>query len=187
MRRVRSLLPLLLIAGFTITSCSMNPVAPGSTLDSRSGAGTLGGIQVDDPPVGIEGQGGLVGSALFEAGKAGTIQVGNFTLIVAEHSLREDARITLRQPDPDVMQVEFEVTPASANQFFQPVELVADCSDDALAEVEDETVYWNRGAWEHASTVVLNRSHRTLHARTHKLWTARVDHDSHAPKSREED
>lgn len=187
MRRVRLMLPVFLIAASTLTSCSTNPVSPVSALDTHSGAGTLGGIQIEDPPSGIEGQGGLVGSAMFEAGKPGTITVGDFTLIIAEHSLREDARITLRQPDPDVMQVEFEVSPASANQFYQPVELVADCSDDLLSEVEDETVYWNRGNWEHASTVVLNRSQRSLHAKTHKLWTARVDHDNHAPNHREED
>lgn len=175
MRRVSFLLPMLLLVALTATSCSTNPVAPAVADPMQDGAGTNGGIQIDDTPTGIEGQGGIVGSTALALGQAGTVRAGRFTLVIPKHALKQAATITLRQPDPEVMEVEFEITPASANRFARPVMLIADCSDDSLNEVQGETIYWHNGGWQQAASVVLDRTQRTLHARTHKLSNAKVD------------
>lgn len=187
MRRVSFLLPALLLVALSATSCSTNPVAPTVADLSKDGASTNGGIQIDDTPTGIDGQGGVVGSTVFALGQAGTVRAGRFTLVIPKHALKQAATITLRQPDPNVMQVEFEVTPASANRFARPVTLIADCSDDPLAEVQGETIYWNNGNWQQAAGVVLDRTQRTLHARTHKLSNAKVDERAKGECGRHDD
>lgn len=171
MRRVPMLLLLIVLVAFTATSCSKSPLAP----TVADGTTAMGGIQIDDPPVGIEGQAGLVGSTTFALGEGGTVQAGRFRLLVPKNALRQAATITLRQPDPDVLQVEFEVTPASANHFAGQVTLIADCSNDPLYEVQGETLYWNHGAWTEAAGVVLDRAHRTLQTKSHSLTNAKVD------------
>ncbi len=175
MRRVSFLLPTILIVAFTATSCSMNPVAPKASDLAQDGAGVYGGIKLDDTPGDVGGQGGVVGSTTFALGQAGTVHAGRFTLVIPKGALRQAATITLRQPDPNAMQVEFEITPASANRFARPVTLIADCSNDPLSEVQNETIFWNTGAWQQAAGVALDKAHLTLSARAHKLSTAKVD------------
>jgi hypothetical protein len=164
-----------MIVALSSTSCSKSPVSPALTDPSTDGAGTNGGIQLDDPPAGVDGQGGMVGSTTFAIGQSGTVRAGRFTLVIPKNALRQAAIITIRQPDPNVMQAEFEVSPASANRFARPVTLIADCSNDPLSEVQGETIYWKNGNWQQATAVKLDREQRTLHARTHKLSTAKVD------------
>lgn len=167
----------LLLAALTVAlaGCSRMPTAP--ELDSTlvRGNGTLALGQVDDPPAPIEAQAGLVNSITLAEGQGGTVKVGRFTLVIHKESLKMGATIAIRQPDSAVMQVEFEVRPAAANDFRVPVQLVADCSNDPLSEVQEETMYWWNGLWQEASAVSLNHASRSLTAHTHRLMNGKVD------------
>src|SRR5439155_9728316 len=129
MRRVSALLLFAALAA-VLTSCSRMPTAPSA--DSPSGRGStnqaIGQVE-DPPPPPVAGQGGFVNSIALAEGEGGSITAGRFTLVIDKNSLTMPARITMLQPDPNVMQVEFEITPPEANQFKTPVQLVADCSD----------------------------------------------------------
>ena len=164
---------IVLLSALTLTSCSRSPLAPEVATDPATTS--FAGIQIDDTPGGIAGQAGVVGSIVLTAGQTGTLHVGRFTLVVPKNALQKDATITLRQPDIDVMQVEFQVLPADANHFARPVQLIADCSNDPLSELETETLFWMKADWAPAAGVQLDRTHRTLSTRTRQLSNGKVD------------
>ena len=173
MRRF-SVFALLAVLAAVLTSCSRIPTAPSTDAQLDRGSANQAIGQVDDNPPPIQGQGGIVKSITLPVGVGGTLTAGRFTLVIHKNSLKMGATLTVIQPDPDVMQVEFEVTPAAANDFQVPVQLVADCSNDPLAHVEQETLYWWDGQWQEASSVSLDHATRSLTAHAHHLSNGKV-------------
>ena len=173
MRRI-PLLMLFAALAAVLTSCSRIPTAPGADAPLAPGSANQAVGQVGDPLPPIEGQGGLVNSITLPVGVGGTVKAGRFTLVIHKNSLRMGATVSVIQPDPDVMQVEFQVTPAAANDFQVPVQLVADCSNDPISTVENETLYWWDGQWQEASAVSLDHTARSLTAHTHRLTNGKV-------------
>lgn len=173
---MRRILVLVLFAALAaaLTSCSRLPTAPGADTQLGRGSANQAIGQVDDTPPPIEGQGGLVNSISLEEGVGGTLTTGRFTLVIDKNSLTMPTRITMIQPDPDVMQVEFEITPPEANYFKTPVQLVADCSNDPLDQVMDETMYWWDGAWQEAPATSMYHADRTITAHAHQLSNGRI-------------
>lgn len=177
---------LVLMSSLTLAGCGRNPVAPVSGIVD-GGATSFAGIQTDDPPAPNENQAGIVGSVQLAAGEPGTVQAGRFRLVIPAHALRMDAVITLRQPDPDVMQVVFDITPEAANKFSQPVTLIADCSTDTIEELEGETFFWWQGGWQVAPVTALDRSQRTLSAFAKDLTNAKVQGAKRGPRAVQEE
>ena len=175
---MRRVLVLVLFAALAaaLTSCSRIPTAPSA--DSPSGRGSsnqaIGQVE-DPPPPPVSGPGGLVNSIALVEGEGGSITAGRFTLVIDKNSLTMPARITMMQPDPDVMQVEFEITPPEANNFKTPVQLVADCSNDTLDHVVDETMFWWDGQWQEAPSTSVFHADRTITAHAHQLSNGRID------------
>jgi hypothetical protein len=81
----------------------------------------------------------------------------------------------MSQPDPNVMQVEFTVTPADANNFQVPLKLVADCSNEAPSIVQGETISWWNGMWVDADKKTVTNDGVTIMATCKALTSAKVD------------
>jgi hypothetical protein len=155
-------------------SCSQLPTAP--TVDATLGrAGSDQGVlRTGDPDSPIVGQSGAINSITLAPGDSATLHAGNFTVVFHKNSLKQGATITVVQPDPNVMEVEFEVTPASANDFQVPVKVIADCSRDPLDQVQNETMYQWDGQWQEATGVSLDTVTRSLSVHVHQLLNGRV-------------
>jgi hypothetical protein len=164
---------LMLVAAMAaaLTGCSRLPTAP------SSGAAAAPAIigQVDDPiPPGAGGAGGF-NSVTLAVGEGGSVQYGNFTLVIHKNSLKMPATIKIIQPDPNVLEAEFEVTPPAANDFQVPVRLVADCSNQPASVVKNETVYWWNGTWVESPKQNVTHNNYVLITGCKSLSNAKVD------------
>jgi cytoskeletal protein RodZ len=155
MRR-NPLLPAVVLTTMAIflTGCSRNPVAPSVDPSAGPGAGTTAiGTIPDDPP---PSDGGTPSSRTetFNATSEGTLTVGRWTLWIRKNSLTGDATITMHVSDPEAMDVQIDVQPASANNFQSPVVLTANTSDVAGFDYSTGTMqYWGNGDWQQATDV----------------------------------
>lgn len=168
----------LAVSVFTLallTSCSNLPTQPQVSPGPAPGAGSSGLSQIDDPPAPGQGPTGEAASVTLALGEEGTLQVGHFKLVLKRHSLTMPATIRMRQPDPNVMQVEFEITPAAANNFQDSVKLIADCSNTSMSDVREETLYWWDGDWMDSGRVSKDDKKHTLSTEVHRLATCKVD------------
>ena len=174
---------LMLVAAMAaaLTGCSRIPTAPGPESAAASSAALAPGSapavigQVDDPlPPGTSGDGGF-NTVTLAVGEAGLIQSGMFMLVIHKNSLKMPATIRMVQPDPNVMEVRFEVTPAAANDFQVPVRLVADCSNQSLDTVRSETTYWWDGQWTEAPKQSVSHNNYVIIAGCKALQNAKID------------
>ena len=174
---MRSIPVLVLFATLAavLTSCSRIPTAPGADTPLGRGSATQSIGRVGDTPPPIDGQRGLINSITLPVGVGGTLKAGRWTLVIPKNSLKMGATITMIQPDFDVLEVEFEVTPAAANNFRAPAQLTADCSNYTLDELQNETMYWWGGHWLQAASVSLNSASRSLTTRRRYLANCKVD------------
>ena len=166
----------LLLAAMTLslTSCSKNPVAPSGSLSGQPGATTLGGVQESDPP--SEGSGGTPNSVSmpFVAGEEGRITAGRFTVWVRKNSIQQPATITVSVTDPEAMEAQIVVTPATANNFQSPVIVTANLSD--VPNVDYSTMwmwYWD-GAWEESLDVSAHPNQQNVVAHYNTLSACQV-------------
>jgi hypothetical protein len=177
MRRTPIHVTLILAAmAAALTGCSRIPTAPSTeaavAVAPESAPVVLG--RVDDPAPPVEAGDGRINTIALGMGQAASLQAGRFTLMIHKNSLKVPATITMVQPDPNVMEVEFVVTPASANDFQVPLKLVADCSDDSPATVQGETMFWWDGLWSEASKQSVSHDGLTITATTHTLTDAKI-------------
>src|SRR5262249_46906101 len=166
MKSTRVVLVLLAAAAaFGLVGCSKAPTAP----IVKPGA-TPNVIQEGDPGAPGDGRGGAVGDAFIPGGEPGLVKAGRFKLVIPRNALKMDAHIVLIQPDPDAMNVEFEVTPVAANDFQVPVTLIADCSDEKASDVQNESLWWwDAGGWQPAHPSVADVAQKTLTTHTKSL------------------
>lgn len=168
-----------------LTGCGRDPVSPQLTLPGQLGAGGYGGTQTEDPPAPVEPQAGAGAELLVAANGEGSVRVGRFSLKVHKNSLRNAATITLTVSDPASMQVAIQVTPAEANDFQVPLELVADLSDRPDLNLDNQTIYWWDGDWQAAQDVTVQRGSKSVKARAQTLTSAKVDLLAPAQKATE--
>ena len=83
------------------------------------------------------------------------------------------------------MQVEVTVTPAEANDFQVPLELVADLTDRPDLNLDNQTIYWWSDGWQMGDDVTVQHGDDTVKARTQVLLGAKVDERAPAVKGRE--
>jgi hypothetical protein len=140
---------LVAVLAAALTGCSRVPTAPsaGSTSAVAPASDPVVIGRVDDPPSPVESGSGALAHITLKVGEAGIVECGPFRLFIHKNSLKQDATIIMSQPDRNVMQVEFEVLPASANDFQVPLKLTALCADDTPASVKDEAPYLWDGQW----------------------------------------
>jgi hypothetical protein len=145
-------------AAIGLVGCSTAPTAPVVKPGANPSI-----VQEGDPGAPGDGRGGAVGDAFIPGGAPGIVKAGRFKLIFPKNALKMDAHIVLIQPDPDAMKVEFEITPAAANDFQVPVTLIADCSDEKASNVENEALWWwDAGGWQPAHPSVADVAAKTL-------------------------
>ena len=176
MRKTNLTLALLLTAStLALTGCSRNPVAPEVNAPSDPGAGTtvVGGHTEDQDP-GVVGEGGATRALHVEANEAGVLTVGRWTVTIHKNSHLDAATVAMTVTDPEAMEVQIEVTPASANVFQVPIELTADCSDQVnLVPSENGIFVWN-GAWTWADDQTSQDGSLIFKAKTIHLTSAKV-------------
>jgi hypothetical protein len=170
----------LAIAAFVaaVTGCSRVPTAPAVNAANltQAGGGTGSNIErIDDVPLPIVGQAGLVNFITLDGAHDGTLTVGRFTLVIQKNTLKIPATIAMIVPDTSVMRVEFEVTPARANDFAVPAQLIADCSNEPLEHVMNETLYWWDGFWKEAPAASVYHSERTITTLAHDLRSGVIE------------
>ena len=178
MRRTSIHVTLILAAmAAALTGCSRIPTAPNTEAAlAPDNASVLIG-HVDDPVPPVEAGDGRINTVVLGMGQAASLQAGRFTLMIHKNSLKVPATISMVQPNPDVMEVEFVVTPASANDFQVPLKLVADCSNESPDTVNGETVLWWDGAWTAAAKQTISNDGVTITAMSHTLTKAMLAPD----------
>jgi hypothetical protein len=180
MRRTPIHVTLVLAAmAAALTGCSQLPTAPRpetlapAVVSPESAPVVIS--QTDDPhPPGELGRSGL-DTITLDVGQSGAVRAGRFTLFIHKNSLKQPATIVMSQPDPNVMQVEFTVTPADANNFQVPLKLVADCSGQDQATIDNETTYWWDGMWTVADKQTVSQVGTTIVAQCQTLTSAKID------------
>jgi len=134
-----------------LTSCSRNPVAPSVDASASHGAGSSA-ISVepgDTPP--SDGGTPLTRVQMLATTDEGLLVVGRWTLNVRKNSLKTPATITMHVANPEAMEVDITVEPASANNFSQPVVLSANTSDvDGFDYSTGGQMVWSGGTWVNA-------------------------------------
>ena len=165
----------VLIGALALTGCSRNPVAPQADIPTDPSA-TLGrGIQNNEPEAPQGGEAGAVGTIHVESMGAGELTVGRWTLTVHKNSHIDPATISMTIRDPQSMEVEISVTPASANVFQVPIELVANCTDQTNMVMNDQAIFfWNEG-WQPADILTVQEGSMVIKAKANALSNARVD------------
>jgi hypothetical protein len=164
-----------------LTGCSQLPTAPRSETAAATTAMAAPGSapmvigQVDDPAPPSASGGGGFNTVSLAVGEGGSVQYGNFTLVIHKNSLKMPATIKIVQPDPNVMEAHFEVTPAAANDFQVPVRLVADCSNQPLDTVKNETIFWWNGQWVDATKQNVTHNNYVLISGCKSLSDVKVD------------
>jgi len=164
-----------------LTGCSQLPTAPKSETAAATAVAAVPGsapvsiIQTDDPAPPATSGGGGFNTVTLAVGEAGSVQYGQFTLVIHKNSLKMPATIQIVQPDPNVMAVQFVVTPAAANDFQVPVRLVADCSNQSLDLVKGETCYWWNGQWVEAPKQSVGHNNYVIIATCKALTNAKID------------
>jgi hypothetical protein len=156
-----------------LTGCSKMPTAPSVDTSLARDHSAPGILQMPDLPPPVEG--GFSNAITIGVGDEGTIVAGNFSLVIHKNSLKMPATIKIMQPDPNVLQATFEVTPPEANDFQVPVQLQATCANSTLAEAMAETVYWWDGGWAVAGNVSLDHKALIFSSKTNALSNVKVD------------
>lgn len=176
MRKHNATLALLLTASMlALTGCSRNPVAPDLNAPADPGASSsaAGGHEEDKDP-GVVGEGGADGSLHVESMEAGVLTVGRWSLTVHKNSHIEASTISMTVPDLNSMEVMIEVSPASANVFQVPIELVADCSDQQNMVADQNAIFFLNGEWSMADDQTVQAGSLVYKAKVTQLMNAKV-------------
>lgn len=130
-------------------SCAQLPTAPMATPDAEdppflrapTGAAT---------PFGSGTGSGSSASKAIDGAAGGSIEFGNFRLVVPPGAYAGVATLTITVPDPSVVRCDLSISPAQTRPFAQPVQLIADCSSATVVDVSGmKTLTFDtaRGLW----------------------------------------
>ena len=165
----------LILGAMALTGCSRNPVAPQVQVPSDPSTSSARGTQTEDPlPPDVVGEGGATRTVHVEANEAGVLQVGRWSLTIHKNSHLSAATIAMTVTDPSSMEVSIEVIPASANVFQVPIELVADCSDQANMVLDENAIFFWNGTWEQATDITTQQGSMLIKAKTNQLSNAKI-------------
>jgi hypothetical protein len=164
----------VLIGALALTGCSRNPVAPQADVPMEPTA-TLGrGVRTGDPEAPQGGEAGAIGTISVASMEAGVLTVGRWTLTIHKNSHIDASTITMTVRDRQSMEVEIQVTPANANVFQVPVELVADCTDQTNMVMDDQAIFWMNEGWEQATDLTVQAGSQFIKAKANALKSAMV-------------
>lgn len=108
-------------------SCSSLPTEP--TPAPKNPTPTF--VRVAAPPSGAFGAtsgSSTTASLAIDGAVGGSIDCGNFTVIIPAGAISGKATVTITVPDPAVMHCQLSVSPPVANTLAIPIRLVANCS-----------------------------------------------------------
>jgi len=180
MRRTPTHVTLALAAmAAALTGCSQLPTAPrpetlvAAAVSPANAPVVIGQTEDPHPPGDIATSG--LDTITLDVGQSGAVRAGRFTLFIHKNSLKMPATIIISQPDSTVMEAEFTVTPAAANDFQVPLKLVADCSGQDQATIDGETAYWWDGMWTVADKQTVSQDGTTIIAQCQTLTSVKID------------
>lgn len=114
---------------------------------------------------GASGSGVSTNSKEIDGAKGGTLGCGNFKLIVPAGAYAGKATLTIVVPDAGVMRCQLNISPASANNFAVPVQLVSDCSASLNLDTSNlQTLWFNEftARWVPVPGSVVTSSNSTI-------------------------
>jgi hypothetical protein len=153
-------LAVLAAVGLLLSGCGTSPLGPtGSQTGTASFAappianfaadGTVDYVDApcdstDETPVALDllPPTAVRGSARIDGSVGGAVRAGRFTVMVPPGAFAGPATITITMPDSALMLCELSISPASANHFKVPVQLVADLSSSRVTDASTFTMYW---------------------------------------------
>ena len=171
-RRAPALAVLALVgACLVLAGCETSPLGPGNTAQSASMAppvvalapdGTVDYVWAPMDTAHAESVGTVSplprsesGSTRIDGSRGGAVHAGRFSLKVPAGAFDGIATVTLSMPDSTVMVCDLSITPASANRFKVPVQLIADLSSTDITDISTLTMYWydpSRVTWVNCSS-----------------------------------
>jgi len=176
-RRFRaSGLAALVGVALALAGCGQSPLAP----DTRSGSpgvlapvtpplvsiaedGTLSyvtapvsaGADSASPPLASPPPRSLAATARVDGNLGGTIRAGRFSVMIPPGAFVGPATVTVSMPDSTVMICDLAISPAAANKFLKPVQLMANLYSPDMTDASGCTNYWfdpTRNTWVSLAT-----------------------------------
>jgi hypothetical protein len=151
--------------GLLLSGCGTSPLGPGGSSQTGTSRGappivsfaadgtvdyvdapcdSAGGAPADStPPTPDPLHPNLVSaSARIDGSVGGFVRAGRFMVWVPAGAFTGPATVTVTMPDSALMLCDLSISPASANHFRVPVQLVADLSSATLTDASTFTMYW---------------------------------------------
>lgn len=100
----------------------------------------------------------------------GIVKAGKFTVIIPPLAINGQAMVTVSQPDLSKLEVDLDITPASANRFRLPVLLIGDASSMPRELLSISTIQWwdtENGVWVNVPGATVSLLNLTV---TAPLW-----------------
>ena len=162
----------LMGAVLLLSGCGQSPVGPTDPSQGSGAGGTRqapplvtvapdGTVTYVDAPYDTmkETPGGVLplppasvrASAWISGSVGGVVRAGRFAVRIPAGAFLGLAQVTVTMPDSSMMLCDLSISPASANQFKVPVQLVADLSATDMTDASTCTMYWydpNRVLWK---------------------------------------
>ena len=107
----------------------------------------------DSQMVDTTSTGALKGSITVDGAKGGSLTVGSFRLDIPAGAFKGTATVTMTQDDPSVLLCDFDVSPASANDFAVPATLTTKLPDKKALNDQMLSFDAGRKAWKVTASV----------------------------------
>jgi hypothetical protein len=143
MKTLRATLTLSLLASaLALTSCGTMPTSPTSAIEQPGRTSSPAAV-LELPEGSPDGDPALPFSttAVIKGQDGGVIVAGAFKLTIPKNAYNGNATITLRQPNPNVLEAEVQVLPLIKNRFVVPATLTADASSLSAAQLSQASMW----------------------------------------------
>jgi len=156
---------LVLAALILSAGCSNLPTGPRTGPDSAFAPDAGSAAPAGAYPMPIGQVQPVVSSKMIYGVLGGTVNAGNFTVIVPPLALSGTATVTVIQPDREKPYVQLRISPTSANKFRTPVTLVANAPLMSALRLQTACISWYNpatGAWEPQAASKVNLEAQTI-------------------------
>jgi len=97
----------------------------------------------------------LAATARDDGNLGGTIRAGRYSVMIPPGAFVGPATVTVSMPDSTVMICDLAISPAAANKFLKPVQLMANLYSPDMTDASGCTNYWfdpTRNTWVSLAT-----------------------------------
>ena len=119
------------------------------TAPVSAGADTASAPLASPPPRSV------AATARVDGSLGGTVRAGRFSVMIPPGAFLGPATVTVSMPDSTVMICDLAISPAAANKFQKPVQLMADLYSPNMTDASGCTNYWfdpTRNTWVSLAT-----------------------------------